>query len=188
VNPLRRGAMGPYADTTRPKVFRFTTELDGQPVAPAAGDPFTLVVEPGDETPLAVPRPWHDLPVMPAIVRWRILDARGHAKTGWRTSVDFRETIPSASEFDRIWAVGVTQNHVRDPGRYRLALTRRGELSSLQPGLYVVEIGVADTGGTAKRARFITAVSAAWADTQSRWRAVGRRLPAGWRPVRPCRS
>jgi hypothetical protein len=147
LNPLRRGALGPYADSTRPTVLSFSRGVDG------------LVVEPHDETPLAVPRPWHDLPVMPAVVRWRLLDTAGKQLRDWKTVVDFRETIPSASEFDRIWAPGTTQNHVREPGRYRLVLGRDGELAALRPGSYVVEIALGDTRGNGSRSRMPLSVS-----------------------------
>jgi hypothetical protein len=154
LNPLRPGALGPYSDSTRPEVFRFTSEIDGRRVAPFAGTAFDLIVEPRDETPIAVPRPWHDLPVTPAIVRWRLLGKAGKTLIGWRTVVDFRETIPSASEFDRIWAAGTTQNHVRQPGRFRLYLSHDGELSGLRAGSYVVEIALGDTRGNGSRSRF----------------------------------
>jgi hypothetical protein len=154
VNPLRPGAMGPFSDSTRPGVFRLTTEDEGRRTTPVAGNAFDLIVEPRDETPLAVPRPWHDLPVMPAIVRWRLLGADGGTVIGWRTVVDFRETIPAASEFDRIWAAGTTQNHVREPGRYRLYLAREGELSALRRGSYIVEVALGDTRRNGKRSEF----------------------------------
>jgi hypothetical protein len=154
LNPLRRGAMGPYADSTRPEVFRFTAELDGRRVRPASGGGFELIVEPRDETPIAVPRPWHDLPVMPAIVRWRLLGEAGTPLVGWRTVVDFRDTIPDASEFNRTWATGTEQNHVREPGRFRLYLTREGDLKALRPGSYVVEVALGDTRGNGSRTRF----------------------------------
>ena len=137
LNPLRQGALGPFADATTPTV---------RSVALRSGE---LVAETYDETPLAVPRPWHDLPVMPALVRWRLLDARGRVVIGWRTAVDFRLTIPHASVFDDTWASGTTQNHVRAPGRYRLALTH-----DLPEDRYVVEVAVSDTRANASRQRF----------------------------------
>jgi hypothetical protein len=140
LNPLRLGALGPYADCTRP-----TTRV----VKLVAG---ALVAETYDETPLAVPRPWQDLPVMPALVRWRLLDERGRVVRGWETVVDFRLTIPPASAFDEIWARGTTQNHVRAPGRYRLVLTH--SLADLRGGVHVAEVAVSDTGGNGSRARF----------------------------------
>ena len=141
LNPLRPGALGPYADDTTPAVR--SVVLDH-----ASG---ALVAETYDETPLAVPRPWYDLPVMPALVRWRVLDVRGDVALGWRTVVDFRLTIPPASAFDRTWALGTTQNHVRAPGRYRLMLAR--SLGELRPGRYVVEVAVRDSraNGSARR-------------------------------------
>jgi hypothetical protein len=143
VNPLRPGALGPFSDETRPGVRSAVVDRAG-----------ALVVEAYDETPVAVPRPWHDLPVMPALVRGRIHDAQGRSIQGWTTLVDFRSTIPSASVFDEVWADGVMQNHVRAPGRYRLVLAR-----DLPPGRYVIEVAVRDTRGNAGRARFRLAVS-----------------------------
>ena len=139
VNPLRPGALGPFSDETRPAVRSVVIDL-------TSGE---LVVEAYDETPLAVPRPWHDLPVMPALVRSRIRDAEGHTIRRWTTLVDFRRTIPSASVFDDVWADGVMQNHVRAPGRYRLVVAR-----DLQPGRYLVEIAVRDTRANVAHARF----------------------------------
>ena len=140
LNPLRPGALGPYDDSTRP-----TTRSVGV----VAG---ALVAETYDETPLAVPRPWQDLPVMPALVRWRLLDERGDVVRGWETVVDFRLTIPPASAFDEIWARGTTQNHVRAAGHYRLVLTR--SLADLRGGLHLAELAVSDSRGNASRARF----------------------------------
>ena len=89
---------------------------------------------------------------MPALVRWRLLDERGHVVRGWETVVDFRLTIPPASAFDEIWAPGTTQNHVRAPGRYRLVLTR--SLADLRGGLHLAELAVSESRGNASRARF----------------------------------
>jgi len=143
LNPLRPGALGPFSDETRPSVRSAVVDQSGE-----------LVVEAYDETPLAVPRPWHDLPVMPALVRGHIRDAKGRTIQGWTTLVDFRITIPSAAVFDDVWADGVMQNHVRAPGRYRLVLAR-----DLRPGRYIVEVAVSDTRGNAGRARFRLDVS-----------------------------
>jgi hypothetical protein len=145
VNPLRPGALGPFVDETTPFVVRVTAEHGGRrlPSSEADGE-FELVTEVGDETPLAIPRPWFGLPVMPALVRWRLVTATGRTIRGWHTVVDFRQTIPSASEFDRVWAPGTTQNHVRSAGHYRLFLARGLDL---QAGSYVVEVAARDTRG-----------------------------------------
>jgi len=142
LNPLRRGALGPYSDTTTPLLRSAMLDRDG-----------SLVGEAYDATPLAVPRPWFDLPVMPAIVRWRLVDGHGMAVIEWTTTVDFRFTIPAASEFDRIWAPGVSQNHVRAPGRYRLILATSSHLDAVGAGRFTVEVAVADTRGNGSRSR-----------------------------------
>jgi len=142
LNPLRRGALGPYSDTTTPLVRSVVLDRDG-----------SLVGEAYDQTPLAVPRPWFDLPVMPAVVRWRLVDRHGGAVVGWTTTVDFRLTIPAASEFDRIWAPSVSQNHVRAPGRFCLTLARTAQLHAIRTGRYTVEVAVTDTRGNGSRSR-----------------------------------
>jgi len=142
LNPLRRGALGPYSDTTTPLVRSVVLDRDG-----------SLVGEAYDQTPLAVPRPWFDLPVMPAVVRWRLVDRHGGAVVGWTTTVDFRLTIPAASEFDRIWAPSVSQNHVRAPGRFCLTLATTAQLHAIRTGRYTVEVAVTDSRGNGSRSR-----------------------------------
>jgi hypothetical protein len=66
--------------------------------------------------------------------------------------VDFRLTIPPASAFDDVWATGVTQNHVRAPGRYRLYLARGIDASSARRR--VVEVYASDSSGNTSRVRF----------------------------------
>jgi hypothetical protein len=78
--------------------------------------PATWLADASDETPLAVPALWADLPVMPALVRWRIDDG------AWRTAIDFRQTIPPASAFFGIYARETTQNRTHVPGLYRVRL------------------------------------------------------------------
>jgi hypothetical protein len=151
LNPLRPGAMGPFIDDTTPSASRITTEIRGRQVSPKARHPFDLVAQLQDKTPLAVARPWHDLPVMPALVRWCLLDSSGRPVIGWRTVTDFRTTIPPASEYDTTWAPGATQNHVRAPGKYRIYLAR--SLSNLRSGRYTVEVATRDTRDNASVTR-----------------------------------
>jgi hypothetical protein len=151
VNPLRPGAMGPFDDHTSPTVTAVVLERGGRQLhSTGVRGPFDLVADVRDETPIAVPRPWHDLPVTPALVQWRLVTSSGRVVRDWRTAVDFRLTIPAASRYSEIWAPGTTQNHVRAPGRYRLYLTREIDL---RPGSYVIEVAVRDTRGNASRAR-----------------------------------
>jgi Peptidase family M23 len=143
LNPLRPGAMGPFVDHTKPEVAAILAERAGRVLQSSSiRGAFDLVAEVRDETPMAIPRPWHDLPVTPALVRWRLL-RQGRVVLGWQTAIDFRETIPPAYEFDRTWAPGTTQNHVRLPGRYRVFLSNA--LGAMRVGPYVVQVAVRDT-------------------------------------------
>jgi hypothetical protein len=108
INPLRAGALRPFADSTKPSVDRILIRTNG--------DVYTDV---SDKTPVAVPAPWEGLPVMPALVRWRIDSG------AWKTAVDFRYTIPAADAFFSVFARETTQNRTHVGGLYRLRLARR---------------------------------------------------------------
>lgn len=105
VNPFRPGAMGPFADSTKPQVDRIIVRANGD-----------VLVDVSDETPLPVAAPWDGLPVMPAVVRWRV-DAGA-----WKTAVDFRWRIPGAFAFYSVFARETTQNRTHVPGLYRIRL------------------------------------------------------------------
>jgi hypothetical protein len=153
LNPLRPGAMGPFVDDTDPEVTSVLVEREGRQLqSSGVRGAFDLFAEVRDETPLAIPRPWHDLPVTPALVRWRVVGANRRAVLGWQNAADFRETIPPASDFDRVWAPGTTQNHVRAPGRYRIYLAQG--LDGLRAGSYTVEVVARDLGGNSASTRF----------------------------------
>ena len=64
VNPLRPDGLQPYLDTTRPSVGDIDVSRDG--------GGFDLSAEAHDTAPLAVPAPWDDRPLTPALVQWRI--------------------------------------------------------------------------------------------------------------------
>ncbi len=88
---------------------------------------------------MAVPAPWSSLPVMPVVVRWRIMGER------WRTVVDFRTTIPSASAFHSIYSRATRQNHANLPGLYRIRLAS-GSAAARVRGRDV-QVEVLDGGG-----------------------------------------
>jgi hypothetical protein len=154
VNPLRTGAMGPYVDHTKPMVGAVELEHGGRPVRLAsAHGTLDLVAEVSDETPLAVPHPWSDMPVMPTLVRWRLLGAR-RAITGWATAVDFTWTIPSAGAFDEVFAQWTRQNHPNHRGRYRIYLVHGWSSELVPDGVYRVEVEATDIRGNRTRAAF----------------------------------
>ncbi len=156
LNPLRPGAMGPYADPTRPTVSAVELERSGDSahVAPAAArGTIDIVAEVSDETPLPVAAPWANLPVMPSLVRWRVVGTTG-AVTRWQTAVDFRETIPSASAFESVYAKWTRQNHANHAGRYRVYLAHGWSCGQLPAGRYRIEVAASDSRNNTTMADF----------------------------------
>jgi hypothetical protein len=147
LNPLRPGALSPYRDTTRPSVHRFSFERNGKPIRRTrlAGR-FDLVAELEDQTPVPVPGRWSGMPVMPAIVKWRLVGPK-HIAGEWRTAVDFSSTIPHAGQFDVVYARWTRQNHPRQPGRFRLNLARDWDSRTGFNGSHLLEVVVIDTRG-----------------------------------------
>ena len=151
VNPLRRGALTPYVDTTRPTIHTFSFEREGKSLGRAklAGR-ISLVAEAWDETPLTVPGKWANKPVMPAIVRWRVHGRRDSA-TPWQGAIDFSGTIPAPSMFDNVYAPWTRQNNAWRAGRYRVQLARNWDTRSLPNGAHLLEVEAMDTRGNRTR-------------------------------------
>lgn len=154
VNPLRQGAMRPYADSGAPTVKSLRAEREGVGVSNSRlSGALDLVAEAVDETPLAVPAPWTGRPVTPALLRWRLTQSSGHPVMRWRTVVDFRERIPHDSAFTAVYAPWTRQNLARRNGRYRFYLARDWDSGSVPDGKYRLEIAAADSrGNTVSRA------------------------------------
>jgi hypothetical protein len=148
VNPLRRGAMGPYRDRTRPSIGSVAFERNRSEVGRELRGRVDIVAEAYDRTPLRAPLPWTGKPVTPALVRWRVVGPGG-AVTRWRTAVDFRMGLPTS--FDGVYARGTRQNRPSHRGRYRFVLTRRWDTRTVRDGAYRLEVRVADTRGNTAR-------------------------------------
>ena len=122
VNPLRPGAMGPYADDTCPAARTLSFERRGNRLDyRALRGSFDIVLEAADAPAMSAPRPWLELPVTPALIRWSIADRRNRTVSPWRTAYDVRERLPEA-DYRAVYADGTAQNHPDRPGRYRFQL------------------------------------------------------------------
>jgi hypothetical protein len=152
VNPLASGHLHPYRNTTHPEVIALDaigpggTLLDPAQIA----GPFELVVQAQDLPPLPVPAPWQNLPVTPAMVRWRLTGPHGRIFVPWAFAADFAVTIPPNRDFWRVYAAGTHQNFVgmqqpQLPGSYGFRLTPPG--SRLAPGRYTATVQVTTTDG-----------------------------------------
>ena len=158
VNPLRRGAITPYTDTTRPTIHTFSFERGGKALGVSRlSGRFDLVAETWDDTPMAVPGKWAGKPVMPAVIRWRIR-SRNDA-TPWRTAADFSTTIPAPNMFDAVFAPWTRQNHAWRAGRYRVQLAHDWDSRGLPDGRHTLEVEAIDTRGNRARSSTVFSVS-----------------------------
>jgi hypothetical protein len=147
LNPLRAGAMGPYADTTVPTVRTVTVRsLASASGRPAAHGRVDLVAEAYDATQITISGPWHDKPLTPALIQWRLLNGAREV-TGWRTAVDFRLTYPSNGVWSRTYTSWTRQNKKIWDARYGFYLAHGFDTRTLADGTYRVQVRATDIRG-----------------------------------------
>jgi murein DD-endopeptidase MepM/ murein hydrolase activator NlpD len=160
-NPLARGGIAPYRDTTRPTVsdvlfreYGSLRELD--PLAICGR--ISIVAEAHDTPPLRVDGNFANFPVSPALVMWTLRRVGTGAVVGLPTvAADFRGTLPLPEDFWNIYARGTYQNAPRFgvrqftlmPGRFLYQLTPPTGLDTrtLPNGVYQVTARAADIKG-----------------------------------------
>jgi hypothetical protein len=144
VNPLRRGALAPFADHTKPIVRSVRVERAGRALMSrlVVSGSVDLVARVADTTPLPVRRPWFDMPVVPALVRWRIVGL-----THWAVAADFRRVIPGPSAFHDYYATWTHQNRPGRAGRYGIYLRHGWDSTTVEDGSYTIEVVASDTRG-----------------------------------------
>jgi hypothetical protein len=151
VNPLRPGALAPYADSVAPVFVSLRLERSGEAVAP---DPLRgsvdIVANIFDAPPIKPAAPWRQAVVTPALIRWRVRNRYGVVVRKWATSVDFRRVLPLNSLFRWVYATRTIQNRALRSGRYRFYVAHRWETTALRDGKYVVQVLAVDHRANAK--------------------------------------
>ena len=157
VNPLARGHLTPYRDTTAPTVAGIVVAAASwQPLPPGAVHGRVRILADAFDTPaLPSPSSWKELPVAPAHVAWRLTPLGGEL-VAHNTAADFRYSEPPRREFSSVYAPGTRQNfaavdgrfHWGEAGRYLFDLTPRTiDMSRLPPGRYRITVTASDTAG-----------------------------------------
>jgi hypothetical protein len=155
-NPLRPGALTPFGDFGEPVVKRIVASL------PPDGlhGRVDLVAEAFDHPPISAPPPWKDIPVTPAVVRWRLVrNAREVVR--WRVAADFRRSFVPAVQgnsdvhFGDVYAPRTRQNHPNEPGLFRFWLARAFDTTVHPDGDYRLDVEAADVRGNALRGHLV---------------------------------
>jgi Peptidase family M23 len=148
VNPLRRGALTPYTDTTPPTVEALTIRRAGRTVDPSkVSGVVDFTCDAYDVPEIDPPWPWQETRVTPALIRWRIVRADGQSATRWKTAVDFRFALLPDGLFNLVYARGTKQNRAERPGRYVFYLAEGWSSAKLADGSYRLSVGVWDIRG-----------------------------------------
>jgi hypothetical protein len=149
-DPLRPGALTPWADTIKPRVTRIVLSRHGRALDPRTiAGAVDVIAEAHQLPPRKVPAPWDDLPVTPARVRWRVRLGERTVRP-WRVPIDLsRELLPQEA-FRRIYAPGTRQNRAGRPGLYRFHLAHTWS-TALADGNYRLEVEASDLRGNTGR-------------------------------------
>jgi hypothetical protein len=159
VNPLARGRLEPFHDTTRPVVSSISLRRGdaGPEVFPSfVRGPVELVVDASDMPSMRVRGEWTDLPVTPALLTWRIQSWTGKVVLRERAAYDHRVTVPANAAFWATYARGTYQNMaVFGPhysylqrGRYLFRLTPKPfDTETLHDGVYDLIVTATDMRG-----------------------------------------
>lgn len=142
VNPLRRGALAPFVDRTRPVVGPIDVEQE-------QNGTFDATVQAYDPPPMRPRGPWHDAVWTPALVRWRLV-SNGIPLIPWTVAADF-DVYLSRRRFDKVYGLGTRQNFAGRAGRYVFRLAHGLRLSD---GHYAVEVLASDTRGNTGSSSF----------------------------------
>jgi hypothetical protein len=149
VNPLRRGALAPYRDTTTPVIEGLGVAWRGLAVVPHTPlhGCVPLAVAAHDDPTLPLPAPWSTLTAVPALVRWRIDDG------AWHTALDVRLVLPRRGAYERTYADHTHQNRPGRRGHYLIYLIDCWAANVVSAGTHVLEVRVADSAGNTADAR-----------------------------------
>jgi hypothetical protein len=157
VNPLQRGHLTPYRDTTKPVIRAIGVRNQTGELQIPLGlcGRIEMDVEAFDLPPVVVPGKFKGLPVVPSLVRWTMTKLSGDAVVPWTTVADFRATLPPNPQFWNVYARGTYQNAPRFgreqytsmPGRFLFLLAGNYDTRSVPNGVYMINVLVADGHG-----------------------------------------
>jgi hypothetical protein len=162
-NPLARGGIEPYRDSTVPEVDSIDIRTEGSrlPLDPAkVCGTVSIVAAAYDPPPLPLTRPFAGYFLSPALLTWSLRRVGGLTYVSNVPVADFRKTLPARRTFWDVYARGSFQNSPRFsnrqyfiPGRYYYNLAGFFHTSSYPNGTYEIEVRAADIRGNTSAAQ-----------------------------------
>jgi murein DD-endopeptidase MepM/ murein hydrolase activator NlpD len=157
-NPLAKGGLAPYRDTTKPRVTSIFMRAADQ-IAPL--DPLgvcgtvSIVAEAYDWPAMKVPGPFAGFPVSPALVTWSMRKVGGSVLQPDIPAFDVRTSLPAKPDFWDIYGRGTYQNAPRFanrqfnlmPGRFLYNLNSAFDTRTVANGVYQVSAAADDVRG-----------------------------------------
>lgn len=157
-NPLAPGHLGPYADSTIPRVNAITFRLRdaGSDLLPEyLHGTVEIVAEAADMPALPVPGKWNGLPVTPSKLTYRVESfPGGQTIVRETTALDVDRRLP-AGDMWQTYARGTHMNMVQmgvhrywyQPGVYLFKLAAAFDTRRLKDGVYKITATAWDTAG-----------------------------------------
>jgi hypothetical protein len=160
VNPLAPGHIGPYTDTTTPRVdeIAFRSRDTAPDLLPEYVHGSVEIVAAASDSPaMRVPDLWNGLPVSPARLTFHISSVpQDITVVSETTAIDVSRTLPATSDMWHTYARGTHMNMVQmgahrywyQPGIYLFKLTAQPfDTHRLKDGVYRVTVTASDTAG-----------------------------------------
>jgi len=158
-NPLAPGHIGPYADSTTPRVNAISFRLrdSGSDLLPEYLHGSVEIVAAAADTPaVPVPGKWNGLPVTPAKLTYRIESFPSAQIVVPETiALDVSRNLPATSDMWHTYARGTHMNMVQmgvhrywyQPGAYLFKLSTSFDTHHLTDGVYRLTATAWDTAG-----------------------------------------
>jgi hypothetical protein len=157
-NPLAKGGLTPYRDTTKPRV---TAIFMRAPTSLAPLDPLgvcgtvSIVAEAYDWPAVRVAGSFGSFPVSPALVTWSMRKVGAGVVQPELVAFDARTTLPARPDFWEVYARGTYQNAPRFasrqftlmPGRFLYNLNPSFDTRTVANGVYQASAAAADVRG-----------------------------------------
>ncbi len=145
-NPLRKGALTPFADHTVPNIVsvQLLTPAGALANPQHIAGPVDITANIYDLPPIAPPPPWDVARLAPASVSWDIRDANG-ALVQSNLAADFDFALPPNDLYAWIYAPGTYQNKPYRPGQYIFWVAHGIDTTVLPNGTYTLEVMASDT-------------------------------------------